>query len=51
MLYQHDDLGVGRQKKVNVPETISQPVAGSWSIWFIWPVWFLWFVWFREGIN
>jgi hypothetical protein len=51
MLYQHDDLGVGRQKKENVPGTISRRVAGIWSIWFIWSVWFLWFVWFREGIN
>jgi hypothetical protein len=51
MLCQHDDLGVGRQKKENVPETISRRGAGSWSVGFIWSVWFLWFVWFREGIN
>jgi hypothetical protein len=31
---QHDDLGVGRQKKENVSETISQRVAGSGFIWF-----------------
>ena len=34
MLCQHDDLGVGRQKKENVSETISQRVAGSGFIWF-----------------
>jgi len=48
MLRKHDDLGVGRQKKENVPETISRRVAGMWFSWFIWFVWFLWFVWFRE---
>ena len=30
----YDDPGVGCQKKENVPETISQRVAGIWFIWF-----------------
>jgi hypothetical protein len=34
MLCQHDDLGVGCQKKENVPKTLSRRVAESWFIWF-----------------
>jgi len=40
MLCQHDDLGVGYQKKENVPETISRRVAGSGFIWFLSSAWF-----------
>jgi hypothetical protein len=32
---QHDDPGVGCQKKENVPGTMSRRVAGIWFVWFI----------------
>ena len=40
MLCQHDDLGVGRQKKGNVPETISRRVAGSGLSGYLSSAWF-----------
>jgi hypothetical protein len=43
MLCQHDDLGVGCQKKENVPEPISPRVAGISFIWFLRAVSFVWF--------
>ena len=42
MLCQHDDLGVGRQKKGNVPETISRRMAETLFIWLIRSVSFVW---------
>ena len=40
MLCQHDDLGVGRQKKENVPETISRAWRAV-SVFTVHPVVFL----------
>jgi hypothetical protein len=40
---QHDNPGVGCQKKKNVPETISPRVAGILSSWFPWSISFVWF--------